>query len=245
MARAGIVTERVAEAAGYPPTAVDRMLRDLREAKLAPVGTRGLGQVDGAYQESHLADLILAFAGPWTNDAAESARLLRPLIRLMSDGSPLPNPPDTLGDDLENMIRGFALGLDAPDTSEANELPRVIEISLTRLHAVATYTSGHQDFYVPDARLPDVAPGSRSRLRRGGGIEKVTHVFPELIAECGRLYHDTLQKAAHAASKKTAAPFGEGTAAIVAGTVQNEPASSPHKGKKEDVRLYTVAAGRR
>ena len=172
MARLGVVIPRVAEAAGYPPAAVDRMLRTLRAAKMAPTGTRGLGKVDGAYQAADFANLLLGFAGPQTSDAAEAARLLRPLVRMCADGEPLPNPPDTLGNDLESWITGFALGLDAP-SAEANELPHVLELSLNRLSAIATY-SDRQDFYLIAGREP-LANQSIQASPRRRGREASTH----------------------------------------------------------------------
>ena len=77
MATSGAVITRISEAAGVAPATVDRMLRPLRAAGLAPTGRPGRGQTEGTFEPFHLMCLTLAFAGAQPSDAAEAAEMLR------------------------------------------------------------------------------------------------------------------------------------------------------------------------
>jgi hypothetical protein len=106
MATSGPVIARFSEAAGAPASTVDRMLRVLRPAGLAPIGRPGRGTTEGVFAPFHLACLILGFAGAQPSDAAEAAETLRQFERYHSKPPQKARIPGTLGDVIEALIAG-------------------------------------------------------------------------------------------------------------------------------------------
>lgn len=124
MATSGQVIERFAEVSGFLPSTLDRMLRPLREAGMAPMGGRGRGQKQGHYEPQHLANLILSFAGAQPSDAAEAVRLLRPLKCVRSEPDADVSCWGDFGSTIEGVINELAL-------VGATSLPSAISMEIT------------------------------------------------------------------------------------------------------------------
>ena len=195
MATSGQVIERFAEMSGFRPATVDRMLRPLRDAGMVPMGDAGRGQRRGHYEPSHLANVILAFAGPQPSDAARAAQLLRPLRYIHS------NPPSPslrpyrwehdLGSIFDSVIREQAFDKDGelaklnwPTTTE-------ITLCLNPLGACFAFSADEgdsvnswMDWYGP-APTPNAAPPPVVRVRR------LTTIWFDMLCVAGELWRDT------------------------------------------------------
>lgn len=190
MASSGLVVPRIAEVAGYPPAAVLRMVRDLQGAGLAPLGTYGRGKQHGQFEREHLANLLLAFAGPQPVDAAEAAGLLRDLPLEASHRRPA-TAPGTLGE-------AFARWIDNPAKA-----PALVALSTNPRMGNVTWGRG-TDLYLPPKGSPVAAPGETyraaglsdahlPRLHRGGAVRKPTHLLPAMFQAAHELWADTLR----------------------------------------------------
>lgn len=76
MATSGVIISEMAKVSGDLPSTIDRMLRSLRAAGLAPMGAPGRGKQEGQFNLDHLADLVISFAGRQPSDAAEAVLAL-------------------------------------------------------------------------------------------------------------------------------------------------------------------------
>ena len=145
MATSGPVIARFSEAANTPPSTIDRMLRVLRPAGLAPMGRPGRGTSEGVFSPFHLACLLLGFGGAQPSDAAEAAETLRHFQWHHSVRAPwddtrtppeliaAPRIPGTLGEVLEAIIAG---GL-RPSPGEADDHPHLVRPVLDTLARAA------------------------------------------------------------------------------------------------------------
>lgn len=106
MFTSGPVITIIHQAAGTSRSTVDRMLRVLRPAGLAPMGEPGRGQHTGHFRPFHLACLLLGFAGSQPSDAAETAEILRKLQFHPQSAGAVPRIPGTLGEVVEALISG-------------------------------------------------------------------------------------------------------------------------------------------
>jgi hypothetical protein len=112
MATSGpVITAFTAETLDPRGTA-DRMIRDLRQFGMAPMGAPGRGKSVGNFTPYHYSCLLLAYAGAQPSDASETARRLRSFERYHSRrpngpaGPRSPRVPGTLGEVLETIISG-------------------------------------------------------------------------------------------------------------------------------------------
>lgn len=124
MATSGTIIERFAQASGDLPSTVDRMLRPLRAAGLAPFGERGRGQRQGHYDVSHLANVLMAFGGAQPADAAEAVSLFRNLPHCFSAGV----PPHDSGRPYPKEGLNFGAGLEQVIQSVASDWEKVLRL---------------------------------------------------------------------------------------------------------------------
>src|SRR3954451_2968635 len=88
MSVASQVVEQLAAVSGRNPFTLVRMLSTLRAAKLVPKGGPGGGKSAAHFSVEHLANTVLALAGPEPSDAVEAAESLARLQALKFTPTP-------------------------------------------------------------------------------------------------------------------------------------------------------------
>ncbi len=170
MATSGQVIDRFATVLGLAPSALDRVLRPLREGGLAPAGSPGRKSLQGHYEPVHLVNVVLGLAGAQLSEAAGAAAALRPLAWTGSAPSADFTGPliqGDLGSVLENLIT-------TEDQRLVTALPRLeITLCLNPVEAILDFPpiepegSHHSDFYqLPQAELDYGIPEAPPNLRR-------------------------------------------------------------------------------
>jgi hypothetical protein len=200
MATSGAVITRISEAAGVAPATVDRMLRPLRAAGLAPKGRPGRGQTEGTYLPFHIMCLTLGFAGAQPSDAAEAAEMLRRFEWYLSlrspEGEPLvapqlvgaPRIPGTLGEVLQAIIAGgFGLLQEKPNTVYNWYTPS-LTLSLMPPEATVTWPDGQGGYGIVEKYGP---PKDAVHNFKNRGIERQTLIKSTMIDAAISLWQDT------------------------------------------------------
>ena len=163
MAMSGRVIPEFADVSGCLPSTVDRMVRDLRAAELAPMGKHGRGQQHGQYQLDHLANLIMAFAGKLPSDAAEAVKALRGLHETLGSTS--------FGEQVETAIRDAAAVWNAESKAAAQDVPFHLTMNVLRRHASITWNRDGKDStlqYTPRGERAGLQ-GRRGEFNKCGG----------------------------------------------------------------------------
>ncbi len=180
MAMSGRVIPEFASVSGYLPSTIDRMVRDLRAAGLAPMGKHGRGQQHGQFQLDHLANLIMAFAGALPSDAAEAVKILRG-IHTSPGGI-------SFGEQVEAAIRNAAAVLNADSGITAHDIPFSLKMSvITPFASICWNREGvesveHYYFF-----------GKSSTFK--GAVTRSTNVYTSLLLKAAELWRDALRQA--------------------------------------------------
>ena len=194
MATSGLVIDRFAEMLGMLPSSVDRMLRPLRDAGMAPMGAAGRKSQRGHFEPYHLANLMLACAGNQPSDAADAVRALRPLVFHKSTGTnagfSAPLPSCDLGSAIERIIEGTE-GIGPADGVDLAATPQrgwTVWICFDPLSAWIGFDGMHRriDYYRPNQS----SPASGKDAPRN--MQKITTLFGAVMLTARELWQDTL-----------------------------------------------------
>jgi hypothetical protein len=197
MATSGSVIERFAEVSGLLPSTLDRVLRILRDAELAPMGDKGRGLKRGHYEPHHLCNVLLAFAGPQPSDAAEAVRLLRTLRYASSDGDVVDHLPEE-GEPLAEFIEDMIYWLSDPATDETAKRINPSDIEFTFCldplfaQVLIIEQNGHgrnvRSYLPPQQPLPL----SNAPQRLTSRVRRLTTIGLDTMLVAGDLWRDTL-----------------------------------------------------
>jgi hypothetical protein len=188
MAQSGVVVSEMASASGHLPSTVDRILRDLRAAGMAPTGQPGRGETYGQFGADHLANLLLAFAALQPSGSANAVRALNQLRHEWTDDE---HPGGSLVGTLESEIERRALLIrDGGKVAQELLLPQHgFELTLCLDPIEAWTTLPLDDGSVNRQRWLPVtgAPSGPPR-----GIRRLTILSVDVMNRAARLCADTI-----------------------------------------------------
>ena len=188
----------MASVAGVLPTTVDRILRNLRTAKLAPMGRHGRGQEYGQFDASHLASIIFGFAAALPSGAANAVRALTPLHAENPEGGFAPGDvAEELGANLINEIQARAKLILSGDTEKVKTNEEKWELTLC-LNPVMAWenwaTNGieHHKYYrtIEQINLPNMPHPQEFNP----GVRRLTVITLNVLNAAAELYGDLLSR---------------------------------------------------